>query len=279
MLWRCRDRLIDLSRPQVMGILNVTPDSFSDGGRYAEVAAAVNRAEQIAAEGAAIIDVGGESTRPGAAPVSEALEIARVVPVIEALAGKLDIAISIDSSKPAVMAAALAAGACIINDIRALQVPGARACAAQTRAGVCLMHMQGEPATMQASPHYNDVTEEVRAFLRAQIQACTAAGIEADAVAIDPGIGFGKKLEHSLALLRDLPRFCSLGVPVLVGVSRKSILGRILGKRDVHDRLHGGLGLAALAVSLGARIIRTHDVGATVDAVRAVAAVLQGAVP
>jgi dihydropteroate synthase len=279
MLWRCRDRVIDLTRPQVMGILNVTPDSFSDGGRFADVDAALQRAEQIAAEGAAIIDVGGESTRPGAVPVSEALELSRVVPVIETLARKFDIAISIDSSKPAVMAAAVAAGACIINDVRALQVPGARACAAQTRAGVCLMHMQGEPGTMQASPHYTDVTEEVGTFLRTQIEACAAAGIGADAVAIDPGIGFGKKLEHSLALLRNLPRIAALGVPVLVGVSRKSIIGRILGERDLHDRLHGGLGLAALAVSLGARIIRTHDVRATVDAVRAVDAVLQGAGP
>jgi dihydropteroate synthase len=279
MQWRCRDRLIDLSRTQVMGILNVTPDSFSDGGRYAGLEAALRRAEQMAAQGAAIIDVGGESTRPGAVPVSEALEIERVVPIIETLAAKLDIAISIDSYKPAVMAAAVAAGACIINDIRALQEPGARACAAQTRAGVCLMHMQGEPATMQASPHYNDVTAEVCGFLRAQIQACVAAGIGTDAVVVDPGIGFGKTLEHSLALLRDLPRLSSMGVPVMVGVSRKSIIGRILGERGLHDRLHGGLGLAALAVSLGARIVRTHDVGATVDAVRAVDAVLQGALP
>lgn len=271
--------MIDLSHPQVMGILNVTPDSFSDGGRYAGLEAALERAEEIAAEGAVIVDIGGESTRPGAVPVSEEVEIARVIPVIEALAGRLDIAISIDTSKPVVMAAAVAAGACIINDIRALQAPGARACAAQTGAGVCLMHMQGEPRTMQVSPHYNDPTEEVGEFLRAQIQACTAAGIAPDAVAIDPGIGFGKKLEHSLALLRDLPRLGSMGVPVVVGVSRKSIIGRILGGRDLHDRLHGGLGLAALAVSMGARIIRTHDVGATVDAVRAVDAVLQGAGP
>jgi len=279
MQWRCRDRFIDLSHPQVMGILNVTPDSFSDGGRYAEVEAAFRRAEQITAEGAAIIDVGGESARPGSLPVSEALEIARVVPVIEAIAAKLKVAISIDSSKPAVMAAAVAAGACIINDIRALQVPGARSCAAKTQAGVCLMHMQGDPGTMQVRPHYNDVTEEVAAFLRAQIQACTAEGIQTDAIAIDPGIGFGKTLEHSLALLRDLPRLAALRVPVLVGVSRKSVIGRILGGRDLHDRLHGGLGLAALAVSFGARIIRTHDVGATVDAVCAVDAVLQGAIP
>jgi dihydropteroate synthase len=201
------------------------------------------------------------------------------VPVIEAITAKLDIAISIDSCKPAVMAAAVAAGACIINDIRALQVPGARACAARTQAGVCLMHMQGEPSTMQVSPHYNDVTHEVTAFLRAQIQACTAAGIEADALIVDPGIGFGKTLEHSLALLRNLPQLAALGAPLLVGVSRKSVIGRMLGGRDVHERLHGGLGLAALAVSCGARIIRTHDVGATLDAVRAVDAVLQGVVP
>jgi dihydropteroate synthase len=275
MLWRCRQRTIDLDRPVVMGILNVTPDSFSDGGRYASFQAAIERAESIAAEGAAIIDIGGESTRPGALPVAEAVELARVIPLIEAIAGKLDIAISIDTSKPAVMAAALEAGACIVNDIRALQAPRARACAAQYQAGVCLMHMQGEPATMQARPHYNDVTEEVTAYLRAQIEACLAAGIAADAIAIDPGIGFGKTLEHSLTLLRELPRLASLEVPVLVGVSRKSVIGRILGK-DIHGRLHGGLGLAALAVSYGARIIRTHDVAATCDAVRCVTAVLQG---
>jgi len=278
MQWRCRDRLIDLSHPLVMGILNVTPDSFSDGGRYAGVEAALERAEQMVAEGAGILDVGGESTRPGSEPVSEALEIDRVVPVIEAIAARLDIVISIDSAKPAVMAAAVAAGAHIINDIRALRVPGAREVAAQTRAGVCLMHMQGDPATMQASPHYNDVTHEVIAFLRAQVAACSASGIAADAIAVDPGIGFGKKLEHSLALLRNLPDLVALGLPVLVGVSRKSVIGRILG-RELHERLYGGLGLAALAVTFGARIIRSHDVGATVDAVRAVDAVLQGEGP
>jgi len=278
MQWRCRDRLIDLSHPLVMGILNVTPDSFSDGGRYAGVEAALERAEQMVAEGAGILDVGGESTRPGSEPVSEALEIDRVVPVIEAIAARLDIVISIDSAKPAVMAAAVAAGAHVINDIRALRVPGAREVAAQTRAGVCLMHMQGDPATMQASPHYNDVTHEVIAFLRAQVAACSASGIAADAIAVDPGIGFGKKLEHSLALLRNLPDLVALGLPVLVGVSRKSVIGRILG-RELHERLYGGLGLAALAVTFGARIIRSHDVGATVDAVRAVDAVLQGEGP
>jgi len=275
MHWRCRDITIDLSRPAVMGILNVTPDSFSDGGRYANVEAALTRAERIAAEGAVIIDVGGESARPGALQVAEDVEIARVVPVIEAIAGRLKIAISIDTSKPAVMAAALGAGACIVNDIRALRIPGARDCAARFRAGVCLMHMQGDPSTMQARPHYNDVTSEVAAFLRSEVEACRAAGIAADAIAVDPGIGFGKTLEHSLTLLRDLPRLAALQLPLLVGVSRKSVIGRILGK-DIHERLYGALGLAALAVSCGARIIRTHDVAATCDAVRCVSAVLQG---
>jgi len=277
MHWRCRDFKIDLSRPVVMGILNVTPDSFSDGGRYANVEAALQRAEHIAAEGAVIIDVGGESTRPGALPVAADVEIARVVPVIEAIAARLKIAISIDTSKPAVMAAALGAGACIVNDIRALRIPGARECAAHFRAGVCLMHMQGDPSTMQVRPHYNDndVTSEVTAFLRSEVEACRTAGIAADAIAVDPGIGFGKTLEHSLTLLRDLPRLAALQLPLLVGVSRKSVIGRILGK-DIHERLYGALGLAALAVSCGARIIRTHDVGATCDAVRCVNAVLQG---
>ena len=275
MLWRCRNRIIDLTRPVVMGILNVTPDSFSDGGRYAILSAALERAQRIAAEGAAIIDIGGESARPGALPVAEELELERVIPIVEAIASSLDIAISIDTSKPAVMAAALGAGACIVNDIRALTVPGARACAAEYRAGVCLMHMQGNPSTMQVRPLYNDVTEEVSAFLSAQIEACLAEGIPLDAIALDPGIGFGKTLEHSLTLLRDLPRLSLLGRPMLVGVSRKSVIGRILG-RDVHERLYGALGLAALAVRDGARIIRTHDVAATCDAVRCVTAVLQG---
>jgi dihydropteroate synthase len=275
MLWRCRDRIIDLTRPVVMGILNVTPDSFSDGGRYAERGLALARAECIAAEGAHIVDIGGESTRPGALAVAEAVELERVIPIVEAIAGRLDIAISIDTSKPAVMAAAFAAGACIVNDIRALTEPGARACAAGSQVGVCLMHMQGNPATMQVRPHYNDVTQEVCAFLKAQADACLAAGIPAEAIALDPGIGFGKTLEHSVAVLRDLPRLGSLGFPLLVGVSRKSVVGRILGK-ELHERLYGALGLAALAVSHGARIIRTHDVAATCDAVRCVSAVLQG---
>ena len=275
MLWRCRQRVIDLRRPIVMGILNVTPDSFSDGDRYATVAAALARARRIEEEGAVVIDVGGESTRPGAAPVDETVEIARVIPVIEGIAAASNIAISIDTSKPAVMAAAIAAGACIVNDVFALRAPGARECAAASEVGVCLMHMQGEPRTMQDDPHYNDVVAEVSEFLARQRDACVAAGIARDAIVVDPGLGFGKGLAHNMTLLRELPRFAALNAPLLVGVSRKSFIGRILG-RPVDERLYGGLGLAAWAVGQGARIIRTHDVAATRDAIGMVSAVLQG---
>jgi dihydropteroate synthase len=264
-----------LERPVVMGILNVTPDSFSDGNRYANVEAALGRAKVIAAEGAAIIDVGGESTRPGAAAVDEAVEIARVVPVIEGIAAASDIAISIDTSKPQVMAAAVAAGACIVNDVYALRAPGARSWAAAADVGVCLMHMQGEPRTMQDSPHYDDVVGEVCEFLARERAACIDAGIAREAIALDPGIGFGKGLAHNLTLLKELSRFAALGAPLLVGVSRKSFVGRVLG-RSVDERLYGGLGLAALAVMKGARIVRTHDVAATCDAIGMVSAVLQG---
>jgi dihydropteroate synthase len=258
-----------------MGILNVTPDSFSDGGRYAALDAALERARQIVAEGAVIIDVGGQSTRPGAVAVEAAVEMARVVPVIERIAASFDVAISIDTSKPSVMTAAVAAGACIINDVYALREPHARAAAAESRAGVCLMHMQGEPRTMQDDPHYNDVVGEVMEFLAHERRECIEAGVASDAIALDPGFGFGKNLEHNLTLLRELPRFAALGAPLLVGVSRKSVLGKILGK-GLHDRLYGGLGLAALAVAHGAHIIRTHDVNPTLDAVRSVSAVLRG---
>jgi dihydropteroate synthase len=276
MQWRCRHRTIDLTRAVVMGILNVTPDSFSDGGRYAGLDAALERARQIVAEGAAIIDVGGQSTRPGALAVEEPVEIARVVPVIEGIAASCNVAISIDTSKPNVMRAAVAAGACIINDVYALREPRARAVAAESQAGLCLMHMKGEPRTMQDSPHYNDVVAEVMEFLAHERGACIEAGVASDAIALDPGFGFGKNLEHNLTLLRELPRFQALGAPLLVGVSRKSVIGKILGK-SVNERLYGGLGLAALAVANGARIIRTHDVSPTVDAVRSVSAVLRGA--
>jgi dihydropteroate synthase len=275
MQWRCRDRTIDLTRPIVMGILNVTPDSFSDGDRYSSLDAALERAAEIAAEGAVVIDVGGESTRPGAAGVDAALEIARVVPVIEGIAAASDIAISIDTSKPQVMAAAAAAGACIVNDVYALRAPGARAWAAASRVGVCLMHMQGVPRTMQDHPHYDDVVAEVFEFLASERDACIEAGIAREAIALDPGIGFGKGLVHNMTLLKELSRFNALSAPLLVGVSRKSFIGRVLG-RPIDARLYGGLGLAALSVSKGARIVRTHDVAATRDAICMVSAVLQG---
>jgi dihydropteroate synthase len=258
-----------------MGILNVTPDSFSDGGRYATLEAALAHAARMTAEGAAIIDVGGESSRPGSLPVPESVEIGRVVPVIEGIAAMSDVAISIDTTKPQVMAAGIAAGACIINDINALRAAGARACAAKTQAGVCLMHMQGEPRTMQVHPTYHDVVSEVMAFLLQEREACIAAGIATAAIALDPGIGFGKRLAHNLALLKELPRLAGLGAPLVVGVSRKRLFEDILG-RPLEQRLHGGLGLAALAVMNGASIIRTHDVGATNDAICSVSAVLQG---
>ena len=258
-----------------MGILNVTPDSFSDGGRYADVDAALDRAAQMVAEGALIVDVGGESTRPGSTGVDAATETARVVPVIERIAASLDVAISIDTRKPEVMAAALAAGAHIINDVTALRAPGALAMAAASGAGVCLMHMQGEPATMQVDPRYEDVVREVRDHLVERRAACVAAGVAAAAIALDPGIGFGKTLEHNLSLLRGLPEFAALGAPLLLGVSRKGMIGRILGA-GTERRLYGGIGLACYGVSRGVRIVRTHDVGPTLDAMRLVDAVMQG---
>jgi dihydropteroate synthase len=275
MQWRCRDRTIDLTRPVVMGILNVTPDSFSDGNRYTRLDAALERALRMAGEGATLIDVGGESTRPGAAAVEAAIEIARVVPVIEGICAASDVAVSIDTSKPQVMAAAVAAGACVVNDVFALRSPGARAWAAAAGVGVCVMHMQGEPRTMQDSPHYDDVVAEVITFLARERDACIEAGIAREAIVLDPGVGFGKGLAHNLMLLKNLSRLAALGAPLLVGVSRKSFIGKILG-RPVDERLYGGLGLAALAVTEGARIIRTHDVAATRDAIGMVSAVLQG---
>ncbi|MGO8829018.1 MAG: dihydropteroate synthase [Steroidobacteraceae bacterium] len=275
MQWRCRHRTIDLTRPVVMGILNVTPDSFSDGGRYARLDAAVERAAQMVAEGASIIDVGGESTRPGAFAVEAAVERERVVPVIERIAAGFAVAISVDTSKPEVMAAAVAAGACIVNDVYALRAPGAREWAAAAGVGVCLMHMQGEPRIMQENPQYHDVVAEVSAFLRRERTACLRAGIAAEAIALDPGFGFGKRHEHNLALLKHLAHIAALGSPLLVGLSRKSLIGRVLGC-PASERLHGGLGLAAWAVSVGARVVRTHDVAPTRDAIHMVSAVLEG---
>jgi len=250
-----------------MGVINVTPDSFSDGGRHADSVAAVTHALRMIDEGAGLIDVGGESTRPGAPSVSVETEIERVVPVIEALAARTKIPISIDTSKPAVMTAAVHAGASMINDVRALREPGAMQAAARTDAAICLMHMQGEPRTMQADPRYSDVVAEVRDFLRERTEACLASGIAKNRLVVDPGIGLGKRLEHNLAWLAGLPAVTALGWPVLIGVSRKSMLGTLLG-RAVDERVAGGVAMATAAVLAGASIVRTHDVAATVDAVK-----------
>jgi dihydropteroate synthase len=273
---RCGHHLLDLSRPVVMGILNVTPDSFSDGGRFSLIERAIEHALQMIDAGAGIIDVGGESTRPGAADVTEEEEIRRVVPVIEALSSRSAVVISIDTSKPAVMSAAVAAGAGLINDVRALREPGAVEAAARTEAAVCLMHMQGQPRTMQHEPHYTDVVAEVRAFLEERASACVAAGIGRDRLVLDPGIGFGKRLEHNLALLAHLPELGGLGLPLLVGVSRKSMFQALLG-RAVEQRLAGGLAVATAAIMAGASIVRAHDVAETVDAVKVAQALLKAA--
>lgn len=274
MLFRCGPHSLDLSTPRVMGVLNVTPDSFSDGGRFADVTAAVAHALRMVEEGAALLDVGGESTRPGAHAVSAEEEIYRVVPVIEALVAHTKVPISVDTSKPAVMTAAVRAGATLINDVRALREPGALEAAADTGAAICLMHMQGEPRTMQVDPRYDDVVAEVRSFLHERAEACRAAGIARDRLAIDPGIGFGKRLEHNLALLADLPALVGLGWPVLIGVSRKSMFGALLG-RAVDERVAGGVAMTTAAVLNGASILRTHDVAPTVDAVKVAVALKQ----
>ncbi|MDI3260392.1 MAG: dihydropteroate synthase [Sinobacteraceae bacterium] len=262
-----KSRALDLSAPVVMGVLNVTPDSFSDGGRYRDPQTALARAREMVVEGAAIVDVGGESTRPGSEPVSEQEELDRVVPVIERIHRELDCIISIDTMKPAVMRAACAAGAELINDVMALRAPGAVSAARETGAAVCLMHMQGEPRTMQLNPQYRDVVAEVEAFLAERLAACVAAGIPRDRLTIDPGIGFGKTSEHNLRLFAHLERFAAQGVPLLVGFSRKSVFGALL-KRELAARLPASLAAAALAVYKGASIVRAHDVAATVDAIR-----------
>lgn len=252
----------------VMGVLNVTPDSFSDGGDWSDVSQACERAWAMAEEGAAIIDVGGESTRPGAQPVSESEELRRVIPVIERLATeRFAVAISIDTMKPAVMRAAVAAGAGMINDVNALRMPGALEVAAQTKAAVCLMHMQGSPLDMQQQPHYRDVVAEVGDYLSKRARACLAAGIAQDQIVCDPGFGFGKSLEHNLMLLASLSRLSVARLPLLVGMSRKSMLGAIL---DVPsgERVHGHSAAVAIAVLQGAKIIRTHEVRASLHAIK-----------
>lgn len=268
----CAGTVVDLSRPQVMGILNVTPDSFSDGGRFVARDRALAHARAMVEEGAAIIDVGGESTRPGAEAVSVQQELDRVVPVIEALRAELPAAISVDTGKPEVMRAAVAAGAGFINDVRALREPGALAAAAAAGVPVCLMHMQGEPRSMQHRPHYVDVVAEVREFLLERAAACAAAGIPPHRILLDPGFGFGKTAEHNLRLLKHLPVLTDTGYVVLAGLSRKSLIGTVLGL-PVEQRLAPSVALAVLAVWQGARIVRVHDVAATVQAVRMCAAV------
>jgi dihydropteroate synthase len=258
-----------------MGVLNITPDSFFDGGVFLSPDQAVARARQMVAEGADLIDVGGESTRPGAQPVTLEQELARVLPVVEALRDAVPVPVSIDTSKPEVMRAAVAAGAGLINDVYALRAPGALPAAATLGVPVILMHMQGEPRTMQAEPRYGDVVAEVHAFLMQRRTACLDAGMAAQRILLDPGFGFGKNLAHNCALLRELPRLCDLGAPLVVGLSRKSMIGKALGL-PVEQRLYASLALAALAVHNGAAIVRVHDVGATRDVVRMVEAVQRG---
>ena len=271
---RLGSRLLDLSTPQVMGVLNVTPDSFSDGGRFVELDAAIREAERMAGEGAAIVDVGGESSRPGAAPVAVQAELDRVIPVIEFIRSRIDVAISIDTSKPEVMRAAAEAGAAMINDIYALRAEGALAETARLDVAVCLMHMQSEPRTMQENPAYDDVTEEVAGFLEERVEACTAGGIARERITVDPGFGFGKTAAHNLALLAELDQLLRLELPLTVGLSRKSTLGLLTG-RPVDERMPAGVAAAVLAVERGALIVRTHDVGPTIDAIAIARAVMQ----
>ena len=266
-------RTLDLTRPRVMGILNVTPDSFSDGGVFMRRDRALDRARQMVQEGADIIDVGGESTRPGAAPVGEQEELDRVIPSVSAIAGELPVPVSIDTSKPQVMREAAAAGAAMINDVMALQLPDALATAADLGLPTCLMHMQGRPRTMQHAPHYGDLVRELTDFFSARIRACEDAGLGRDRLLLDPGFGFGKTLAHNLSLLKHLSRFAAIGLPLLVGISRKSMIGALLDDRPTEGRLYGSLAAAVIAVRQGARIIRVHDVGPTVDALRIVTAV------
>jgi dihydropteroate synthase len=268
---QCGRHRLDLGRPIVMGVLNVTPDSFSDGGRYLELPAALDQGRRLVAEGAAIVDVGGESTRPGAAPVDAHDELQRVIPVIERLADELPVPVSVDTRKPEVMRRSLAAGATMVNDVAALIAPGALEAVAGSDAAVCLMHMRGQPGTMQVAPAYGDVLREVREFLATRVAACVAAGIARTRLVVDPGFGFGKTLEHNLALLAGLPALAADGLPVLAGLSRKRMIGALTG-REEGDRLAGSLAAAVVAAIRGARIIRAHDVRETVDALAVVAA-------
>jgi dihydropteroate synthase len=268
-------RALAAGRPLVCGILNVTPDSFSDGGRFAGLDRAVAHGCSLAAEGADLVDIGGESTRPGARPPTLAEELDRVVPVVEALARQISVPLSVDTSRPEVMRAAVAAGAGMINDVRALRSPGALEAAAELGVPVCLMHMQRSPETMQADPRYQDVVADVCAFLAERKRACLPAGIRPEHIVVDPGFGFGKTLSHNVALLASLDGLSSLGAPIMVGLSRKSMLGQLTG-RAVGDRLPASLAAAVLAAQRGADVLRVHDVAATRDALAILAAVGAG---
>ena len=268
-----RDQVLDLNHPRVMGILNVTPDSFSDGGRHNSLNDALLHAHALISAGATMIDVGGESTRPGAADVSEEEEMARVVPVVEALAQRFEVFISVDTSKAGVIREAAKAGAHLINDIRSLQEPGAMQAAAESGLPVCLMHMQGEPRTMQQAPHYNDLMGEVTAFFQHHIERCIAGGITKEKLLLDPGFGFGKNLAHNYQLLARLAEFHHFGLPLLVGMSRKSMIGQLLNVPP-DQRVIGSVACAVIAAMQGAQIIRVHDVKETVEAMRVVEATL-----
>ena len=268
----CGSRVLDLAHTHVMGILNVTPDSFSDGGRFSQLDAALRHAAAMVAAGATIIDVGGESTRPGARAVSPVEEMERVAPIVERIHRELDVIISVDTSTPAVMRETARLGAGLINDVRSLQRDGALDTAAATGLPVCLMHMLGEPGTMQDAPHYDHLVAEVTEFLVDRIAQCAAVGIAPERIILDPGFGFAKTLQHNLSLFKHMESLHALGRPLLVGVSRKSMIGMALN-RPVGERLYGGLALAALAVAKGARILRVHDVAETVDVVRMIDAV------
>ncbi len=265
-LLACGTRTLDLATPAVMGILNITPDSFSDGGRYLSLDAALRQTEQMLADGARLIDVGAESTRPGAEPVGEQEELERLLPVVEAIAARFDTVISVDTSTPSAMRESARLGAGLINDVRALRRPGALEAAVASGLPVCLMHMRGEPGTMQLAPDYDDVVAGVMVFLRERAAACVAAGMDEGRILFDPGFGFAKTLTHNLQLLKHLDQIQQLGRPLLVGLSRKSMLGAVLNGAPVDQRLHAGVAAAVLAVDRGARIVRSHDVRATVDA-------------
>lgn len=265
-------RVLDLSVCHVMGILNVTPDSFSDGGRFNSVDAAVRRAQQMVSDGAAFIDVGGESTRPGASPVTTQQELDRVCPVIESIAREMAVVVSVDTSNPVVMAEVAKLGAGLINDVRALQRDGAPEAAAQTGLPVCLMHIQGEPDSMQDNPRYHNVRREVSTFLTERIRVAERAGVQSDNIILDPGFGFGKSVEHNFQLLATLEQLHLLGHPLLIGASRKSMLGAVTG-REINERLPASLAAATISAMKGASILRVHDVRETVDAVKVVTAV------